>query len=355
MLIAGYEFPLNSVFLIAFFCAISFCFLAIKTRRVLSLRNARQSHWTHEQDVVRLGGLAVLASTVCALITLSPTATVFSFELILCSAPIFLSGLAEDFGFRIKPKIRLVFGFISSILAVFILQSWLSKTGIDAIDALVSIPLIGASVTVLITVVLAHGYNLVDGLNGLSSGIGIICLASLTIIAPADAGHGLHEFLFSFIGALVAFWIINIFFGSIFLGDGGAYLVGFIVAWVSIYIVDHSVVVSPWACLLISIYPVSDTIITVLRRIRAGKSWAQADKGHLHHILLDFVERRGRLGKSTSNLTATLCLLLPNVGVAAIAIKYPNHSIVCGVAALVFFTAHIMAYRFFGALRRSSN
>jgi UDP-N-acetylmuramyl pentapeptide phosphotransferase/UDP-N-acetylglucosamine-1-phosphate transferase len=341
-----FEILLDRLLWTAFVGSFALCLLSVGFKKRLVQKHQHQSHWTHNRDVVRLGGLVLVATFVFTHLSLLSFEMSVTASLVLCSIPIFLAGLSEDLGFSITPRSRIFFSFVSSAIAVFVLEIWLQKTGIEALDAWLAIPFFGIVLTVFMTVGLAHSFNLIDGLNGLCSGIGIICLFSLAILSFHTLDHELHESLLVLIGALLAFWVINIYLGNIFLGDGGAYFIGFMIAWLSIYIVNQSLSISPWACLLLSIYPVSETIITMIRRTLAGRNLFEADTGHLHHLFRVSLENRFGLSNDISNSVCTAILLLPNIIVAAIVINYYDHSVICGISAIVFFLGQSLVYRY---------
>ena len=146
--------------------------------------------------------------------------------LILSGAPVFAVGLAEDLGYKMSPKIRLVSSAISSVLAIILLKVWLSKLGIPGLDtALIFVPF-SILFTVFATVGVVNAFNLIDGLNGLSSYVSISIAISLSIIAFQVGNSQFAIFLALFTAAVLGFLTLNFPFGKIFLGDGGAYALG---------------------------------------------------------------------------------------------------------------------------------
>ena len=342
----------HNAFFITFLTTFVLCILALGLRQGLVQSLKHQNHWIHDHDVVRLGGLAILVSTLITIFTLDNYRSNVGDNLLFCSLPLFLSGIAEDLGTKIRPLIRLGFGFVSSIIAAFVMGVWIKSVGVSPIDFLLAIPIIGLTLTVLLTVILTQCFNLIDGLNGLCSGIGIIFLSALLIMSPPETDAVLGPFLLCFIGGLTAFWLINIFSGNVFLGDSGAYLIGFLVAWVSVYLVNQTPNISPWACLLLTIYPVSETTITVVRRTLSRRSLLSPDSEHLHHLIQACFNKRFGPNRRLCNSLSSLFLLAPNFGVSALAIRFSGHSSICGLSAALFFIFYCIAYTYLRRLQR---
>jgi UDP-N-acetylmuramyl pentapeptide phosphotransferase/UDP-N-acetylglucosamine-1-phosphate transferase len=88
------------------------------------------------------------------------------------------------------------------------------------------------------------------------------------------------------IGAILGFFIWNYPKGSIFLGDGGSYLIGFWIAVLSVLLVARNPSVSPWFALLVNIYPIFETLFTIYRRkIHQGRNISDPDAIHFHSLL----------------------------------------------------------------------
>jgi UDP-N-acetylmuramyl pentapeptide phosphotransferase/UDP-N-acetylglucosamine-1-phosphate transferase len=143
------------------------------------------------------------------------------------------------------------------------------------------------SLTVFASVTLTHAYNLSDGLNGLSSGYGIIALISLRFLAMDNGDVEFVSLISPFIFAILGFWIINILSGRIFLGDSGAYTIGHVVAWLAILFSSRNPEISPWALLLITIFPIFDLVFSVVRRLMGRGAIDLPDRCHMHHLVFD--------------------------------------------------------------------
>ena len=81
------------------------------------------------------------------------------------------------------------------------------------------------------------------------------------------------------------FFLVNFPFGKLFLGDGGAYLLGFLLSWLSVMLVYRNPDISPWAPLLACAYPVFETVFTIARRLWCRRHPGQPDSCHLHSLV----------------------------------------------------------------------
>ena len=193
-------------------------------------QNAVQS--AHTGFVPRVGGLAVFISIVGLIPLMSfgfiPLSVVLDLNsysasaLILSAIPVFIVGLAEDLGYPMSPRARLIGSAISSILALLIFRSWLTKLGIPGFDILLTFSPFSVLFTVFATVGVVNAFNLIDGLNGLSSYVTVSTAISLSIIAFQVGNVQTTLFLLLLVAAVLGFMILNFPFGKIFLGDGGA-------------------------------------------------------------------------------------------------------------------------------------
>ena len=160
-------------------------------------QNAVQS--AHSGFVPRLGGLAVYVSILALIPILSfgfiPVFVVFDLNveqlnwLIVSAAPVFCIGLAEDLGYSMSPKVRLIASAVSSLIVISLFGVWLSKLGIPGIDTLLKFAPFGILFTVFATVGVVNAFNLIDGLNGLSSYVTISVAFSLSITATTSSGR----------------------------------------------------------------------------------------------------------------------------------------------------------------------
>ena len=275
----------------------------------------------HIGFIPRVGGLAIYISILVLIPLLSfgfiPLSVVFDLDvkqltlLILSAAPVFFVGLAEDLGYDMSPKARLGASAVSSFAAVLIFKVWLSQLGIPGVDTLLMFAPLGILFTIFATVGVVNAFNLIDGLNGLSSYVTVSVAISLSVIALQAGNAQVSIFLVLVVAAVLGFMALNFPMGKIFLGDGGAYALGHLLVWSAIILITDATEVSAFSILLVFFWPVADTILAIWRRWKLGNPADRPDRLHFHQLAMRFLEIRffGRYRREIVNPMATLILI----------------------------------------------
>jgi UDP-N-acetylmuramyl pentapeptide phosphotransferase/UDP-N-acetylglucosamine-1-phosphate transferase len=275
----------------------------------------------HARPVPRVGGLGVMVAIVAgvglAQLTGSPIAPLL-WLLIACSFPAFVAGITEDLTKNVSPRRRLLATAISAGLAVWLLDAVVTRTNIPLVDPLIRWAPLAVALTIFIVTGVANAINIIDGFNGLAS----MCVLMMILALGYVAFQANDELVFTAslitAGAVLGFFIWNFPAGLIFLGDGGAYLLGFLLAELSILLLHRNPSVSPIFPLLLCAYPIFETIFTIYRRkVVRGVATGLPDGIHLHTLihrrlirwtLADNHERR-RLTRRNSMTSPYLWLL----------------------------------------------
>ncbi len=308
-----------------FFVSFILCLIIIVSsgygfsRRGESDETAVQS--AHSGFVPRVGGLAIYLSILVLIPLLSfgfiPLSVVFDLDaeqltlLILSAAPVFSVGLAEDLGYDMTPKARLIASAFSSLIAILLFKVWLESLGILGVDTLLMFAPFGILFTIFATVGVVNAFNLIDGLNGLSSYVTVSVAGSLSIIAFKSGNTQISIFLILCVAAVLGFMALNFPLGKIFLGDGGAYVLGHLLVWSAIILINDAAEVSAFAILLVFFWPVADTGLAIWRRWKLGNPTDRPDRLHFHQLAMRFLEIRffGRDRREIANPVATLILI----------------------------------------------
>ena len=156
-----------------------------------------------------------------------------------------------------------------------------------------------------------NAFNLIDGLNGLSSYVTISIAIALSIIAFQVNNAQITIFLTLLVSAVLGFLILNFPLGKIFLGDGGAYVLGHLLVWSAILLINQAAEVSAFAILLIFFWPVADTSLAIWRRWKLGIPTDRPDRLHFHQLAMRFLEIRffGRDKRGIVNPLSTVILI----------------------------------------------
>jgi UDP-N-acetylmuramyl pentapeptide phosphotransferase/UDP-N-acetylglucosamine-1-phosphate transferase len=309
----------------------------------------------HNNPVLRIGGIALIFALVGAFILYyfkdSDVAN-FCFLLLVSAIPAFLFGLLEDLTKRIGIKARLLAVFSSALLAGYLLESWLSSLQIFGIDNLIlSYPWVSIFITCFAVAGVSNAFNIIDGFNGLSSMVGFIILGGIFYVSFRVGDFEIMIAALSLMGAILGFMVFNYPRGLIFLGDGGAYLIGFWIAELSILLTIRNSEVSKWFPLLLCAYPIFETLFTIYRRIIIRQSHpGMPDANHLHHMIYKRIVRWRISSKDSrdiiirNSLTAPYLWILTSLTVIPAVIFWDN---VWALRAftLVFTGLYILIYR----------
>lgn len=242
----------------------------------------------HKISVPRIGGISIAAGIFTATLFRLQSNPSSSIETILlvCAIPTFAIGLTEDLTKKVGVKTRLLFTAIAAGMAAIYLGALITRLDIPGIDYLLALPGVALIFTIFAVTGLANAYNIIDGFNGLASMVGIITLMGITYVSYT-VGDPLMMYLSLVMAAsILGFFLWNYPRGLIFLGDGGAYLIGFWIAIITVMLVARHNNISPWFALLINAYPILETLFTIYRRkIHQGKSPGQPDGIHFHTLI----------------------------------------------------------------------
>lgn len=243
----------------------------------------------HSAPVPRVGGLGIVAGVVAAMAALawsSPALRVPAMLILLCAVPTFGSGLTEDLTKTQSPRRRLFFTAASAAMGVWLMQATIHRTGIPGVDWIVSYPLGAAVLTIFVVAGVANSLNIIDGFNGLASMCAALMLISIGYVAFQVDDQLIVWLSVAGVGAVMGFFVWNFPAGLIFLGDGGAYFLGFYVAELAILLLHRNPQVSPMFPLLVCIYPVFETVFSIYRRkIVRGAPVGAPDGIHLHSLI----------------------------------------------------------------------
>lgn len=244
----------------------------------------------HARPVPRVGGLGIaiaLTGVGIAALFRDPKIVGLPLALLLGSAlPAFAAGFIEDLTKRVSPRERLLATMISAIFAAYLLDARIVRIDVHFLDAALAMPLISGTITVLAVAGVANAVNIIDGFNGLASMVAMMMFVSLAYVAFQVGDTLVITVAFAMVGAILGFFIWNFPAGHIFLGDGGAYLIGFILAECGILLVLRNPHVSAWYPVLMLIYPIFETLFSIYRRrILKGVPAGYPDGVHLHTLI----------------------------------------------------------------------
>lgn len=249
----------------------------------------------HVAPVPRVGGVGVLIGLFFGVVTqrvADASLSNLGHLLIAASLPAFFAGLVEDLTKRVSVSKRLLATALSAALAGWMLEAWISRLAVPWLDVLLAFGFISIFFTCFAVAGVANAFNLIDGYNGLAGMVAVIILFGLAYVAKQVGDREIMITSLVVAGAILGFLVWNYPRGLIFLGDGGAYLVGFLVAELSLLLVVKNPQVSPWFPLLLIFYPIFETLFSIFRRVIIGRRHpGLPDAAHLHQLIYRFVVR----------------------------------------------------------------
>ena len=303
----------------------------------------------HVDPVARIGGLPIFIAWSVA-VFLSGDQFDLIFKIWLSSLPVFVVGLYEDLSARVSPLIRLLSAFLSIVIAFFWLDIGIGSLGFEWVDyVLTDYVIISLLFTLLIVGGAVNSLNIIDGFNGLLGGYSILAFLAIAYVAYSlDDDLILQLSLISTI-SVFGFFIFNFPFGKIFMGDGGAYFLGFILAIVSLMLVDRHEELSNWFVLLIFIYPMYELLYSVYRRKIIHKTDAtQPDANHLHSLVYRKLISCNRFKHNKvicNSMTAPVMWLLSLIGIVPAIIWFDNQAALI-IAVFTFMLIYTIMYRY---------
>jgi UDP-N-acetylmuramyl pentapeptide phosphotransferase/UDP-N-acetylglucosamine-1-phosphate transferase len=308
----------------------------------------------HARVVPRVGGAGVMAAVLAGAGIAQWRGSAVApllWLLILCSLPAFIAGITEDLTKNVSPRRRLIAAAVSSALGIWLLDAVIGRTDIPGIDTAIRWLPFALLLTVFVVTGVANAINIIDGFNGLASMCVLMMVLALAYVSFQVGDTFVFTAALISAGAVLGFFVWNFPAGLIFLGDGGAYLLGFLLAELSILLVHRNAVVSPMFPLLLCAYPVFETIFTMYRRkFVRGVATGAPDGIHLHTLihrrlirwtLENNLERRRltRRNSMTSPYLWLLCLLsiIPSV-------LWWNSSAILAWFLLIFVVVYVWLY-----------
>lgn len=292
-----------------------------KVKNLMANPNGRTSHF-HPTPI--LGGVAIFAGVIVSSVVFTGITTAHELKYIIAAMLIiFFVGLKDD----LHPIVAYKKFIGQSVAILFILVP--GDFHLASLHGLLGIGELSYPLSLIVTYVfflaLINSFNLIDGIDGLASGIGIITSLFFGIVFLLDNHLGYAVMSFILASSLTAFFYFNVFSRKykIFLGDTGAMLIGLILSIFAVRFLNfeskalylsqsHS---APAVLLCVLIVPIFDTARVFILRILRGRSPFAADRTHIHHRLLDL---------SGSHIKATSIILLVNILFIALALALRN-------------------------------
>ena len=241
----------------------------------------------HDGSVPLIGGLSIYFGLMVAIYITQPLPDNL-FYLLMTASLVFLIGLLDDLkDLGIWP--RILVQIISCLLLVLFTDTCITSLGSPFGSNEIELGKLAIPFTIFAVVGLVNAFNMSDGIDGLAGFLAIVTIIGIILFDAVTKNPPLLGFLLMFSAALLPYLFTNLISAQkIFLGDAGSLLIGFILAWILVFLSQgDSRSMVPTSVLWCVAIPVIDTFTVCFQRIRIGKSPLSADRQHFHHLLLD--------------------------------------------------------------------
>jgi UDP-GlcNAc:undecaprenyl-phosphate GlcNAc-1-phosphate transferase len=343
--------PFSSLFAAALLTSLAATPLARRIAVKLGAIDKPTGRRVNKVPVPRMGGIAIFCGIAAAfavqyvgtmflgwpvVLVPSPKLRVNYWMLVLAFCVIFTTGLLDD-KFSLRPAQKLAGQVLAAVIAVaggLVIGDISSPLGPEFI----SLGWLAYPVTVIYLVAYVNIINLIDGLDGLAAGISAIASFTMFVLSVMAGRLDAAALSIAVTGSSLGFLRYNFHPASIFMGDSGSLTLGFALGCLSLLSVTRfaglTTIIVP---LVIAAVPILDTLSAIVRRTRAHVSIGQADRGHIHHRLMDegFDQRQAVLVM----YAWTLMLCLGSVVMTQVGTR-PRVGIFCALAAASFLFAH---------------
>lgn len=250
----------------------------------------------HEGEIPTIGGIMIFAATLIGYGICFPSPYIEKFNFLLAAIMImFFVGIKDDI-IGTSPLKKLAAHFLAALIMVV-----LADTRIKSFHGIFDLEMIPEGISILLSIftiiVIVNAYNLIDGVDGLSSGVGFLgCMVFGSWFLLS--GNSVESCLaFSLAGALLGFLGFNFSPARIFMGDSGSLTIGIIMAFLSIQLMEYEksyylmspldAISKPALVIAAMFYPLVDTLRVFIIRLSERRSPFSADRAHIHHRLLD--------------------------------------------------------------------
>jgi len=327
------EFEIALTLLSAFLVATAMMPVAKAASLYFGILARPSSDRPHDKPTALLGGLAVMAGFVVAIglvgilsgLPYHSIPWLAGFAVAMC-----LVGLLDDI-VDLKPRHKLIL----ELAAICVLVWWGPHLDFFPYHA------VNIALTIFWLVTATNAFNLIDGIDGLAGGVGIVAALSIAIVAGLHQHTGTMVAALSLAGALAGFMVFNFPPASVFMGDEGALAVGLVLGVLSIQASrfgEGSLPARLAMPLLALMVPLLDTVTVTVTRLATGNPISKRGLDHSHHRLT-------RLGISSTSAAATLIGLQLIAGACAIALSLvPGYDAVLLIPFMALFFALVALF-----------
>ena len=322
--------------LFAFILALAVAFAATPAVKMLAIRIKavdvpRDSRRMHKTPIPRLGGLAIFLGFLVSILIFGRTGP--QMAAILVGAILLVAlGMVDDV-VALKPGIKFLGQIVAALIPTLAGVVITRFTNPFSAGGYFNLGIFSIPVTILWIVGITNAVNFIDGLDGLACGVSAIATVTMFVIAVLYSEYQIALMMAALAGACLGFLPYNMNPAKMFMGDTGSMFLGYILAVTSIQGLFKFYAVISFAVPFILLgLPIFDTAFAIIRRLAHGQSPLQADRGHVHHRLID-------LGFDQKQSVAILYAFSAVLGLTAVLLATTNEAklVILALAVLICF------------------
>jgi UDP-GlcNAc:undecaprenyl-phosphate/decaprenyl-phosphate GlcNAc-1-phosphate transferase len=301
------------------------------TRGIRNLANARgwvyapaSSRHIHTDLIPRLGGVAIFATFAVVTVTLIAIPSLPGIEAALPrrtvlgilgpAALVFLLGLYDDFR-AVKPYVKFI---VQALAGVLLYMGGFRVFQVPLIFGSQALGWLELPLTILWVLWITNAFNLLDGIDGLAAGSALFSTMTVFVISLVSGNFLVSSLTLALAGAILGFLRFNFNPATIFLGDCGSLFIGFMLSALALAGAQKAPTMVAVAIPVVSFgLPVLETVLSVVRRYLSGQPLFVADRGHIHHKLLD-------RGFSQQQVVLILYVVSAICGLLSLFLLYPS-------------------------------
>ena len=238
---------------------------------------------------------------------------------------IFLSGLLSDLNILHAPLFRIFFQTIVVIVYLVLFDNFITSIRINFFDNLLNIFIIKLIFSIFCILILINGTNFMDGVNTLVVGYFILALSNILYLSEINDLKLDHFLVTICILVLFLIYLFN-FFGLMFLGDSGSYLISFIAGVTMINFSNNNDLVSPYYIVAILWYPAYENLFSIIRKLIFKKSPSNPDNEHLHQLIYIFLKKNIKKNNFFSNSLTGILICIYNLIYFNLIFNYFNNT-----------------------------
>lgn len=263
---------------------------------------------------------------------------------------IFLIGFLSDLNLLSSPKTRFILQTITILFFVYLSKLNVGSTKIYFIDFLLENIFLSIFFTTFCLMIVVNGSNFIDGLNGMVLGYYLIVLLIIFDLNIYEKKY-IQDYKIILFITLIGYLLLFNFFNQLYVGDGGAYILGFTCGYFLIAYYQNNNWISPYFVILLLWYPCFENLFSIIRKRLYNNSPLKPDSKHFHQLLFFFISKKFKYKNIYVNNYSSLIILFYNGSILFLgsqntqSTKFQILLILINILVYIFFYIHLHKFR----------